>query len=409
MRVLGVDPGLTRCGVGLVEGSLGRPLTLRHVEVVTTAASVPLPERLLVISRRIQVLIEELAPDVVAIERMFSQHNLHTVMGTAQASAAAVLAAAEAGLPVAWHTPSEVKAAVTGAGRADKAQVAGMVVRILRLETAPTPVDATDALALAICHIWRGSANARIASAVASSAPSRIPTRVPRVPAGGVTPVATVPAPVGWCPRPVRGAPVIAFVHGTVASVDSDHAVIDVGGVGLSVLCGPRTLAELRPGAPAKVATALVVREDSLTLFGFSDEDERQAFEVLQSVTGIGPRTAQAILAVLTVDQLRSAVAADDLVTLSKPPGIGRKGAARIALELKDRLGAPTTSTAATRGADDWSTPVIDGLIALGWPPRDARAAAEAVQGDAEAVLAEGGHPSVPALLRSALRHLDRA
>ena len=201
----------------------------------------------------------------------------------------------------------------------------------------------------------------------------------------------------------------IAFVHGTVASVDADHAVIDVGGVGLSVLCGPRTLAELRPGASAKVATALVVREDSLTLFGFSDEDERQAFEVLQSVTGIGPRTAQAILAVLTVDQLRAAVAADDLVTLSKPPGIGRKGAARIALELKDRLGAPTTSTAASRAADDWSTPVIDGLIALGWPPRDARAAAEAVQGEAEAVLAEGGHPSVPALLRSALRHLDRA
>ena len=201
----------------------------------------------------------------------------------------------------------------------------------------------------------------------------------------------------------------IAFVHGTVASVEADHAVIDVGGVGLSVLCGPRTLAELRPGAPAKVATALVVREDSLTLFGFSDEDERQAFEVLQSVTGIGPRTAQAILAVLTVDQLRAAVAADDLVTLSKPPGIGRKGAARIALELKDRIGAPATSTAASRAADDWSTPVIDGLIALGWPPRDARAAAEAVQGEAEAVLAEGGHPSVPALLRSALRHLDRA
>ena len=201
----------------------------------------------------------------------------------------------------------------------------------------------------------------------------------------------------------------IAFVHGTVASVDTDHAVIDVGGVGLSVLCGPRTLAELRAGAPARVSTALVVREDSLTLFGFADDEERQAFEVLQSVTGIGPRTAQAVLAVLTVDQLRAAVAGDDLVTLSKPPGIGRKGAARIALELKDRLGPATTSTAASRAADDWSTPVIDGLIALGWPPRDARAAAEAVQGEAEAVLAEGGHPSVPALLRSALRHLDRA
>ena len=202
----------------------------------------------------------------------------------------------------------------------------------------------------------------------------------------------------------------IAFVRGTVASVGSEEAVVDVGGIGLALLCGPRTLAELRPGAPAQVATALVVREDSLTLFGFADEEERQAFEVLQTVTGIGPRTAQAILAVLTVDELRTAVAADDLATLSRPPGIGRKGAARIALELKDRLGAPTTSAVSAPAAvDTWSAPVTDGLVALGWPLRDARSAAEAVREDADAVLAEGGQPSVPALLRAALRHLDRA
>jgi Holliday junction DNA helicase RuvA len=158
------------------------------------------------------------------------------------------------------------------------------------------------------------------------------------------------------------------------------------------------------------VATALVVREDSLTLFGFADEDERQAFEVLQSVSGIGPRTAQAILAVLTVDQLRAAVAADDLVTLARPPGIGRKGAARIALELKDRLGPPSGAAAApTAAGDDWAEPVVDGLVALGWPLRDARAAAEAVRPEAEATLADGAVPSVPALLRAALRHLDRA
>jgi len=201
----------------------------------------------------------------------------------------------------------------------------------------------------------------------------------------------------------------IAFVRGTVASVAADHAVLDVGGVGLSVLCGPRTLAGLRAGTAAEVATALVVREDSLTLFGFADHDERQAFEVLQSVTGIGPRTAQAVLAVLTVDQLRAAVAADDLVTLSKPPGIGRKGAARIALELKDRLGGAAPGAPAPAGPDAWSGPVVDGLVALGWPARDAQAAAEAVRPEADAVLAGGGLPSVPALLRSALRHLDRA
>ena len=175
------------------------------------------------------------------------------------------------------------------------------------------------------------------------------------------------------------------------------------------MLCGPRTLSGLRPGTPAQVATSLVVREDSLTLFGFADEEERQAFEVLQLVTGIGPRTAQAVLAVLTVEQLRAAVAADDLATLSKPPGIGRKGAARIALELKDKLGGPGAGSTAAPAADEWSGPVVDGLVALGWPPRDARAAAEAVRPEADAVLAEGALPSVPALLRAALRHLDRA
>jgi Holliday junction DNA helicase RuvA len=204
---------------------------------------------------------------------------------------------------------------------------------------------------------------------------------------------------------------VIAFIRGTVAALTGDAAVVDVGGVGLAVSCGPRTLAELRVGERAQVATSLVVREDSLTLFGFEDEQERQAFEVLQSVTGIGPRTAQAVLAVLTVDQLRTAVATDDLVTLSKPPGIGRKGAARIALELKDRIGAPSGAVPAapTGPADTWSGPVVDGLVALGWPLRDARSAAEAVRPEADALVAAGQLPAVPGLLRSALRHLDRA
>ena len=187
MRVLGVDPGLTRCGLGVIDGSLGRPLALHHVEVVTTKPGVPVEQRLLTLSCRIRDLIDASKPDVMAVERMFSQHNLHTVMGTAQASAAAVLAAAEVGLPVVWHTPTEVKAAVTGTGRADKAQVAGMVVRILDLPTRPTPVDATDALALAICHVWRGSANDRIARAVAAAPRSRIPTSARAGSAGVVT------------------------------------------------------------------------------------------------------------------------------------------------------------------------------------------------------------------------------
>lgn len=175
MRVLGVDPGLTRCGLGVVEGTVGRPMVLRHVEVVTTSPEELLPDRLLRMSDVISAVVTATAPDVVVIERMFSQHNVRTVMGTAQASATAVLAAASAGLPVVWFTPSEVKAAVTGNGRATKAQVAGMVVRILKLPAAPKPVDATDALALAICQMWRGSAQARISRAVSAAPPARIP------------------------------------------------------------------------------------------------------------------------------------------------------------------------------------------------------------------------------------------
>jgi crossover junction endodeoxyribonuclease RuvC len=169
MRVLGIDPGLTRCGVGVVEGTVGRPLSLVGVGVVRTSADLPLPQRLVAIERGIEEWIDRHAPDAVAVERVFAQHNLRTVMGTAQASGVALLVACRRGLPVALHTPSEVKAAVSGSGRADKAQVAAMVTRLLRLTQAPKPADAADALALAITHIWRGGAQARIDAALARS------------------------------------------------------------------------------------------------------------------------------------------------------------------------------------------------------------------------------------------------
>ena len=169
MRVLGIDPGLTRCGVGVVEGTVGRPLSLVGVGVVRTSADLPLPQRLVAIERGLEEWIDRHAPDAVAVERVFAQHNLRTVMGTAQASGIALLVAARRGMPVALHTPSEVKAAVSGSGRADKAQVAAMVTRLLRLTEAPKPADAADALALAITHIWRGGAQARIEAALARS------------------------------------------------------------------------------------------------------------------------------------------------------------------------------------------------------------------------------------------------
>jgi crossover junction endodeoxyribonuclease RuvC len=167
VRVLGVDPGLTRCGVGVVDGAPGRPLVLVDVDVVRTSADLALPQRLAAIERELDAWVQRVEPDVVAVERVFSQHNVRTVMGTAQASAVAMLVAARRGLPVALHTPSEVKAAVSGNGRADKAQVALMVTRLLRLDVAPRPADASDALALAICHVWRGGAVGRLEAAVA--------------------------------------------------------------------------------------------------------------------------------------------------------------------------------------------------------------------------------------------------
>jgi crossover junction endodeoxyribonuclease RuvC len=160
--VLGVDPGLTRCGLGVVEGAAGRPLTMVAAGVVRTPADVGVAERLVLIEQGIERWLERHKPEAVAVERVFSQHNVRTVMGTAQASAVAMLCAARRGLPVALHTPSEVKAAVTGSGRAEKAQVGAMVTRLLRLSAPPKPADAADALALAICHIWRAPAQQRL-------------------------------------------------------------------------------------------------------------------------------------------------------------------------------------------------------------------------------------------------------
>ncbi len=168
MRVLGVDPGLTRCGIGVVDGTPGRALVLVAVGVIRTPTGVELGPRLTGLEAGVEAWLDEHRPDVVAVERVFSQHNVRTVMGTAQASAVAITCAARRGLPVVLHTPSEVKAAVTGSGRADKAQVAAMVTRLLHLDACPRPADAADALALAICHLWRGAAADRLTAAAAA-------------------------------------------------------------------------------------------------------------------------------------------------------------------------------------------------------------------------------------------------
>jgi crossover junction endodeoxyribonuclease RuvC len=175
MRVLGVDPGLTRCGVGVVDGSPGRRLTLVQVEVIRTSPDADLAHRLLGIEQALELVLDTVRPDAMAVERVFSQHNVRTVMGTAQAGAVALTCAARRGIPVVLHTPSEVKAAVTGSGRADKDQVGAMVARLLGLSEIPKPADAADALALAICHLWRGDSSARLAAAAAAAPRSRVP------------------------------------------------------------------------------------------------------------------------------------------------------------------------------------------------------------------------------------------
>ncbi|GIF13222.1 crossover junction endodeoxyribonuclease RuvC [Actinoplanes teichomyceticus] len=170
VRVLGIDPGLTRCGVGVVDGLPGRPGKLVGYFVVRTDTGDDIAQRLLHLDRGLTDLVAEHRPDAVAVERVFAQHNVRTVMGTAQASGIALLAGARAGVPVQTYTPSEVKAAVTGSGTAGKAQVTSMVTRLLQLDAPPRPADAADALALAICHIWRGGTRAKIQAAALAAA-----------------------------------------------------------------------------------------------------------------------------------------------------------------------------------------------------------------------------------------------
>lgn len=207
----------------------------------------------------------------------------------------------------------------------------------------------------------------------------------------------------------------IASVRGTVITVGLDHTVIETGGVGLLLPCPPAVLADLVVGEQARLSTSLVVREDSLTLYGFGTDAERQLFELLLGVSGIGPRLALAILTVLDPDEVRAAVAAEDIATLTRVPGVGRKGAQRLVLELKDRLvpiptaaepGTPGSTTGAVPGA--WAEQVSAALVNLGWGAREAATALDAVAPTASEMTDNGREPDVAELLRLALRSLDR-
>ena len=201
----------------------------------------------------------------------------------------------------------------------------------------------------------------------------------------------------------------IAFVRGTVAGLTLSSAVLEVGGVGLELNCTPGTLARLRTGAEATLPTSMIVREESLTLFGFIDEDEKSVFEMLLTASGVGPKLAQAMLAVHSPDGLRRAVTTEDVKALTTVPGIGQKGAQRIILELKDRIGAPVGSaparTAPAADAEPWREQVHAGLVGLGWSAKEAEKAVEAVAAEAWGA----PEPDMAALLRAALRTLSKA
>ncbi len=205
----------------------------------------------------------------------------------------------------------------------------------------------------------------------------------------------------------------IAFVSGTVAGVTLSSVVVEVGGVGLELQCTPGTIATLRAGERATLPTSMIVREESLTLFGFLDDDEKSVFELLQTASGVGPKLAQAMLAVHSPDELRRAVTSEDVKTLTTVPGIGQKGAQRIILELKDRIGAPTGTpgrpAAAPAAEEAWRTQVHAGLVGLGWSAKEADKALDTVAPEADAARSAGGEPQVATLLRSALRTLSRA
>lgn len=198
----------------------------------------------------------------------------------------------------------------------------------------------------------------------------------------------------------------IAFVRGEVAAVTLSSAVLEVGGVGLELMCTPGTLATLRVGTPATLPTSMVVREDSLTIFGFLDDDEKSIFEIVQTASGVGPKVAQAIVAVMSPDDVRRAITTEDVKALTRVPGIGQKGAQRIILELKDRIGPPVGvhhPAAAPAQQEAWRDQVQQGLIGLGWSAKESEKAVDAVAPDA------GDRPDVGALLRAALRTLSRA
>ena len=373
VRVLGVDPGLTRCGVGIVDGSVGRPLTLVDVGVVRTPADLDIARRLHLLEQGIEAAIIEHRPDVVAVERVFSQHNVRTVMGTAQASGIAMVVAARHGIEVRLHTPER------GQGGRHRQRP--------RRQGPGRPDGGPAAPPHRAAQAGRRRRRAR---------PGHLPGLARRR------------------RRPARrrsrqgGRPMIAFVRGRVAALTLNAAVVDVGGVGYHVFCTPGTIADLRLGAETQLATSMVVREDSSTLYGFADVDERDMFELVQTASGVGPKVAQAMLAVLPPDRLRSRPSPVP-TTRPSPPCPASGARVPSASSSSSRTASAHPSRPSSAGGAGWRDQVRDALQGLGWSTRDADQAVDTVAADHAHPSDGTAEPDVPTLLRAALRTLSKA
>ena len=354
MIALGIDPGTATCGFGVVALEGGR-LRMVDAGVVRTAATETDGTRLAELHRALRALVSEHRPDVVAVERLFFQRNVQTAMAVGQARGVALLVAAEARLPIDEPTPNEVKQAVCGNGSADKRQVAEMVERLLEVSLAGVPDDATDALAAAIGAAYRSMSTARAV------------------------------------------ARVIGSLRGEVMHLGPDHALIEVGGIGYRVVAGPALLAQLRPGTQARVFTHHLVREDQQALFGFASTEELAFFELLMTVSQVGPRLALAIVGAHPVTKLQLGIIGDDLDLLHLGQWRGAQDRRSGSCWSSRRRSTRRGSRAAGRRPAD--SDVVAALESLGYTATEARRAAGAVAGTDEAL---------DARIKAALQELAR-
>ena len=384
MFVLGIDPGLSRCGYGLVARGEGEStLRAQAAGVVETDPAVPLAERLLILHTELRALLGELRPDVVVVERVFFQVNAKTAMSVGQASGLALLAAAAAGCEVVQYTSNEVKQGLVGYGAATKDQVQRMVAQVLGLRAIDGPPDVADALALAVCHLTTVPLRRAVAAAMEAQGTAR--TKGKR--------------------------DMIGLLRGPVVLRTGEcEVIVDVAGVGYRVTVTPATAATLVAAGAGTEANLFVhthVREDAIVLYGFVHDDERRCFEVLLGSHGVGPALALAIMAILSPAALSTAVLEDDIDTLCTVPGVGRKTAARLLIELKSRLDLPDLSLdhagvplagsdPALRGTRTSRAEARAALSELGYAPDEIRGALDGLRDDV----------GVEEMLRLALREL---